>query len=109
MFDAVHRAPAPDGGAVVAEVAERDIGVVGVEVPRVGGQLHRRADLIAKNVDRVEVVGETREIPVIGEIALPPAVDPVVHVRRARHQAEGNRIAADRQSFFRVAAGQREG
>ncbi len=92
-----------------AKIAERKIRLVGIEVPGIGRQLHRRADLVPENVDSVEVVGQTREVLVIGEIALPPAVDPVVHVGRTCHEPKGDRVAADRQPFFGIAAGQREG
>ena len=49
---AVERAARADGGAMISAVRVHEVRAVGVEVARVRRQIHRRADLVADQVDR---------------------------------------------------------
>ena len=75
---------------------------------RVRRQVDRRDDLIADEMDGVEIMRETDEVLIVGEIAGPAAVDLVVHVGRAGDQPEDQRIAADVEPARRIAARKRE-
>ena len=77
-------------------------------MPRVRGQLEGGRDLVADEVDRVEILREADEVTVIGIVAGAASVDPIVHVGRTRDEAEDQVIAAEHQLLLRVAGRQRE-
>ena len=106
--DAVGGSTRPDRGAVKAQVGAAQVGVVGVEVPGVGGQLHRRHHLVADDVDGVEVVREADEVLVVTQVPVASPAHPVVHAGRPCDEAESHVVAAEDQPLVGVSSGDRE-
>ena len=91
------------------QIAQRQVCEIGVQVTVIGRQLHRRSDLVADDVDRVEVMRQADEICIIRQVAGAPPVDPVADIGRPGHQTEAQVVAAESQTLFRRPRGQGEG
>jgi hypothetical protein len=106
--DAVKRPSPADRAAVEAQIAECQVGPVGVEVSIVCRQLHGSGDLVANDVDGVEVVSEADEVLVVAQIRRAASVDFVVHGGWAGYEAERHPVTTDVQRLGRVSGCNRE-
>src|SRR5579862_1049028 len=77
-------------------------------MPRIRRQLNRRTDLVAEQVDGIEVLRQTHEVAVVGVVSGPASALEVVHVGWPGHQAEVDVIAADGYFLRRAARCQHE-
>ena len=108
MPDPVERAPRADRRAVIDPVGVDQVGTVGIEMTRVRRQLDRRADLVADQVNDVEVLRQPDEVAVVAIIAGAAAALAVMDVGRTGDQAEVDVIVSQSDATRRVARRERE-
>jgi hypothetical protein len=96
------------GGALAGLVAPAERGVLDVEVPLVGRQVHRLAGADAREMQGGRHLRQLHEVDDVLDGAVATATVEVRDEGRPGHRAEGGGIAADEQVAARVARMQRE-
>ena len=106
--DAVERPAPADRRDVERLVGQRQVGEIGVEVPGIGRKLDRRAYLVAEHGDAVEMLRQPHQVVVVAQVAGAAPTLHVVHIRRAGHQREVDRVATEMHRPLGVPRLQRE-
>ena len=97
------RVPRRSRVTVKDPVRIQKIGPIGVQMPGVRRQVDGRADLIADEMDGVEVLREPDEVAVIPVIPRTPPALAIVNVGWARNQAEIDVVSADDHALGGIA------
>ena len=106
--DAVQSAARADGSAVVGTVRIHEIREVSIEMTRPGRQLYWRADLIANDVDGIEVLSQLDEIAVVLMVTRAATAQAVMHIRWPGYETKDEMAAAQSHAMRWVSWCQRE-
>ena len=97
------------GRAFAGLVAVPEIGVLHIEMPFAGGDVHRLAGAAAREMDRGRHVCELDEVHEVLERGIAPTALEICDERRSAHRREHHRITAEAYGARRVARMHLEG